>query len=287
MIIYTCITNGYDEISDDHYYDPDVQYVCFTDGTIEQKGSWEFRQIPIEHECPVRHALYPKIMQHKVFPMGEQVVWIDGCYTITKEYVDYCKSTFEHTPRAHLVHPMKFTYYEEVTESYISNYNSLEDILKITRTVKDLGFDFKKYVNPMLASFWSTVSEDSVRFNELWWELSQISTRCDQIGFVVSKQLSGLPWFEIENVHSTGVNYRSLDHREGCVCPECAEIGGNIKRGNLGRVKSHPKTGDSDQWMNIDAMMKDVSELVGMTRHFYNKHWKDIRNVSEYIRAKQ
>ena len=34
MIIYTSITNAYDEISDHHYYDPDVQYVCFTDGTV-------------------------------------------------------------------------------------------------------------------------------------------------------------------------------------------------------------------------------------------------------------
>ena len=42
MIVYTCITNGYDEIPD-HYYDPDVQYVCFTDGTVEKKGPWEFR----------------------------------------------------------------------------------------------------------------------------------------------------------------------------------------------------------------------------------------------------
>ena len=53
MIIYTCITNGYDEIPD-HYYDPDVQYVCLTDGTIEKKGPWEFRDILFEHEDPVR-----------------------------------------------------------------------------------------------------------------------------------------------------------------------------------------------------------------------------------------
>ena len=46
MIIYTCITNGYDDIPD-QYYDPNVQYVCFTDGTVEKKGPWEFRDILI------------------------------------------------------------------------------------------------------------------------------------------------------------------------------------------------------------------------------------------------
>ena len=37
ITIYTCITNGYDEIPNEHYYDPDIKYVCFTDGSIEHK----------------------------------------------------------------------------------------------------------------------------------------------------------------------------------------------------------------------------------------------------------
>ena len=41
MIVVTCITNGYDEISDNHYYDTDVQYVCYTDGAVKKKGPWE------------------------------------------------------------------------------------------------------------------------------------------------------------------------------------------------------------------------------------------------------
>ena len=61
ITIYTCITNGYDEIPNEHYYDPDVKYVCFTDGSIEHKEPWEFRDIPIEHECPRRLSAYPKI----------------------------------------------------------------------------------------------------------------------------------------------------------------------------------------------------------------------------------
>ena len=36
-IIYTSITNGYDEIPNENYYDPDIRYVCFTDGTVEHK----------------------------------------------------------------------------------------------------------------------------------------------------------------------------------------------------------------------------------------------------------
>jgi len=85
-IIYTCITNGYDEIPNEHYYDPDIKYVCFTDGNIEHKEPWEFRDIPIQHECPRRLSAYPKINPHKLFPIGSKVAWIDGCYVMTKRY---------------------------------------------------------------------------------------------------------------------------------------------------------------------------------------------------------
>ena len=263
MIIYTCITNGYDEISDSHYYDPDVQYVCFTDGTIEQKGPWEFREIPIEHECPLRRALYPKIMQHKVFPMGEQVVWVDGCYKHTKEWVEFSKKQF---PRTHIVHPCKFSYYEEVIESFISSYNSLEDIVEITETVKSYGFDFKQYVNPIMATFWNTVSEEAVEFNELWWKLSQISTRCDQIAFVTAKYVTGLHWNTIDDWLEPGI-----------------DMSGVAGTGRVGRKKLHPMPGRKDQWKDIDSMLKTIKPIVGLHPHFYNKFWKRENKVQEWI----
>ena len=66
MIIYTCITNGYDEIPD-HYYDPDVQYVCFTDGTVEKKGPWEFRDILVDHKCLEENHLILKSILIYIF----------------------------------------------------------------------------------------------------------------------------------------------------------------------------------------------------------------------------
>ena len=76
ITIYTCITNGYDEIPNEHYYDPDIKYVCFTDGSIEHKEPWEFRDIPIEHECPRRLSAYAKINPHKLFPVGSKVAFV-------------------------------------------------------------------------------------------------------------------------------------------------------------------------------------------------------------------
>lgn len=268
ITIYSCITNGYDEIPDDHYYDPDIRYVMFTDGSIEHKGAWEFRDIPITHDCPLRLALYPKIMQHKLFSEGDKVVWIDGCYVMTEEYVQHTKKLFENHTRVHMRHPMSFTYYEEISESYIASYNTVEDIVNITKSADNIGFDFRKYTNPILASFWNTVG--NAEFNELWWHLSQVSTRCDQIAFVVAKQITGLEWHTIDWLES-GVNFRGVDGK------------GRGREGNVGRRKKHPKAGSKDQWKTMNDMLLQVKEIVGMNHILYNKHWRNKEFLYEWI----
>ena len=268
ITIYSCITNGYDEIPDDHYYDPDIRYVMFTDGSIEHKGAWEFRDIPITHDCPLRLSLYPKIMQHKLFSEGDRVVWIDGCYVMTEEYVQYTKKLFENHTRVHMRHPMSFTYYEEIAESYIASYNTVEDIINITKTADNIGFNFRKYTNPILASFWNTVG--NAEFNELWWHLSQVSTRCDQIAFVVAKQITGLEWHTIDWLES-GVNFRGVDGK------------GRGREGNVGRRKKHPKAGSKDQWKTMNDMLLQVKDIVGMNHVLYNKHWRNKEFLYEWI----
>ena len=268
ITIYSCITNGYDEIPDEHYYDPDIRYVMFTDGSIEHKGAWEFRDIPITHDCPLRLSLYPKIMQHKLFSEGDRVVWIDGCYVMTEEYVQYTKKLFENHTRVHMRHPMSFTYYEEIAESYIASYNTVEDIINITKTADNIGFNFRKYTNPILASFWNTVG--NAEFNELWWQLSQVSTRCDQIAFVVAKQITGLEWYTIDWLES-GVNFRGVDGK------------GRGREGNVGRRKKHPKAGSKDQWKTMNDMLLQVKEIVGMNHIIYNKHWRNKEFLYEWI----
>ena len=268
ITIYSCITNGYDEIPDDHYYDPDIRYVMFTDGSIEHKGAWEFRDIPIKHDCPLRLSLYPKIMQHKLFSEGDRVVWIDGCYVMTEEYVQYTKKLFENHTRVHMRHPMSFTYYEEIAESYIASYNTVEDIINITKSADNIGFNFRKYTNPILASFWNTVG--NAQFNELWWHLSQVSTRCDQIAFVVAKQITGLEWHTIDWLES-GVNFRGVDGK------------GRGREGNVGRRKKHPKAGSKDQWKTMNDMLLQVKDIVGMNHILYNKHWRNKEFLYEWI----
>ena len=205
-IIYTCITNGYDEIPNEHYYDPDIKYVCFTDGSIEHKEPWEFRDIPIEHECPRRLSAYPKINPHKLFPIGSKVAWIDGCYVMTKKYVEETKRILDTYPFTIMRHHNKFTYYDEVLEGYLGNMNTWDEQVEITKALAETGYKFRLYSSPVLGSFWRVITEDLFDFHDMWWKYSLIGPNRDQISFDCSRQFYNLDMHVIEDgwlgVHS-------------------------------------------------------------------------------------
>ena len=61
LIVFTCITNAYDEFPEDSFYEEDVRYVCFHDGTIDTSiGPWEYIQLDLDIEDPRDFALLCK-----------------------------------------------------------------------------------------------------------------------------------------------------------------------------------------------------------------------------------
>jgi len=266
MIIYTCITNGYDEIPDSHYYDPDVQYVCFTDGTIEHKGPWEFREIPIEHDCPRRRSAYVKINPHKVFPKGSKVVWVDGCYQMTEKFVEQSRKYLE-TPFTIMRHPCKFSYLDEVLEGFLASMNSWDDVIEISTKLKEDGdYVFFKYCSPVLAYMWREVNDEYERFGDLWWEWSLIGPNRDQISFDYARQKTGMKlniledgWFAegygedgLRKIGTVGVRFGT--------------------EGKVSRKKLHPKAGKPEQYNQRMEMLKALHPITGLLPKLYAKH---------------
>ena len=258
MIIYTCITNGYDEIPDEHYYDPDIKYVCFTDGTIKKKGAWEFREIPIEHECPRRRSAYPKINPHKLFPLGSKVAWIDGCYIMTKKYAEQCKKISSEYDFAIMRHTEKFTFYDEILEGFLGNMNSWDDQVTITRLMKENGYNFREYCSPVLGSFWRTITEDIFEFHDLWWMFSLIGPNRDQLSFDLARQMTDL------NLHFIEDGWLGTDyHGKRIDCNKPGSVG--VLFGSSGkqyRRKLHPQAGNFDSTTSKEQMIKKGDELI-------------------------
>jgi len=262
ITIYTCITNGYDEIPDEHYYDPDIRYVCFTDGSIEHKEPWEFRDIPIEHECPRRLSAYPKINPHKLFPVGSKVAWIDGCYIMTKQYAESTKILLDSYPFTIMRHTERFTFYDEILEGYLGNMNTWDDQVTMTKLMSELGYKFRLYDSPVLGSFWRVITEDLFEFHDLWWKYSLIGPNRDQLSFDLSRQLTGLEYHVLEDGW-LGENSRT----PGSV----GVLFGS--RGKKYRRKIHPQSG-SFAGLTLEEIQKKGDELIEYIRPITKLHPK-------------
>ena len=248
LVIYTSITNWYDTIPDDMYYDPDVKYVCFTDGKVEKKGEWEFRDIPdfVYDEVdgdPRRLSAFAKICPHKLFPYGTKTVWLDGCYIHTKEWVDYCKKKLKESGLTHMLHPHRFTFHNEIMEGFGANFNSREQMLELVDALSKVEYDFKKYCSPVLTCIWRQVDDEMAKFHDIWWKYSKIGSNRDQISFDCALQLTGIKWWVVHNWETIGLDLTSPVSKAA-------------------RNKRHPQAGHFNENSTYSEILEECYELL-------------------------
>ena len=248
LVIYTSITNWYDTIPDDMYYDPDVKYVCFTDGKVEKKGEWEFRDIPdfVYDEVdgdPRRLSAFAKICPHKLFPYGTKTVWLDGCYIHTKEWVEYCKKKLKESGLTHMLHPHRFTFHNEIMEGFGANFNSREQMLELVDALSKVEYDFKKYCSPVLTCIWRQVDDEMAKFHDIWWKYSKIGSNRDQISFDCALQLTGIKWWVVHNWETIGLDLTSPVSKAA-------------------RNKRHPQAGHFNENSTYSEILEECYELL-------------------------
>lgn len=248
IVIYTSITNWYDTIPDDMYYDPNVKYVCFTDGKVEKKGAWEFRDIPdfVYDEVggdPRRLSAFAKICPHKLFPNGTKTVWLDGCYVHTKEWVEKSKETLKMVPLTHMLHPHRFTFHNEIMEGFGANFNSREQMLELVHALQKVNYNFKQYYSPVLTCIWRQIDDEMAEFHDLWWKYSKIGSNRDQISFDCARQLTGLTWSRIHNWETIGIDLTS-------------------PKSKIARNKRHPQAGHFSEQNTYSDVLKECYELL-------------------------
>jgi hypothetical protein len=254
MIIYSCITNGYDEITDTHYYDPDVRYVMFHDGTVEKKGAWEF--IDIRDYCNVQNprdlALFPKVNPHLLFDKGEDTIWVDGCYAITKDFVEISKKLF---PLRIIKHVNRFSYYEEMLEGYNCAWFTEDDVIDVTKYLYDLGYNFLKYRRPLCAIIWRTITDEIAQHGDLWWNIlfagkDYVPCR-DQIAFDAA--------FQLLNIDTPTIN---RDH--------CGMNMGFVNK--VGRKKKLHQRGNKDQYLRSAQLIDKIIKYTKLSPKLYCKY---------------
>ena len=94
VVVYTCITGGYDNILEPSVVTPGVDYVCFTDNPNMKSKTWKFRPIPDEllSYSKVKQQRGIKILAHRYLPEYETSVWVDGAVIVKGNITSYLKT---------------------------------------------------------------------------------------------------------------------------------------------------------------------------------------------------
>ena len=251
MVVYTCITNGYDKFPKNNYYHPDVRYVCFHDGSIDTTVKpWEYIKLDVDIECPRRLSFYPKANPHLFFPPGTNTIWIDACYQLTREFITRSKKCF---PFTMLRHASKFSYFDEMLEGFTCAFFSYDDGILLTKKLQEAGYNFRTYGSPLGTIVWRTMSSKMKEFNKQWYDWSLVGCNRDQIAFDAALKFSGVKLPSVyENRNDAGI-----------------KLGYYNKKGRLGK---HPQRGDLKQYKRKISFLGELSKITNLSAHLYAEY---------------
>lgn len=184
-VIYTAITQQYDNLLLHKHLSSEFDYVCFSDTLQQNFGVWEVRKMKQFANDPVRNARYYKLFPHKVLPEYETSVWIDANIDILDNTLEnkVKKLTASKTDFAVNIHYERDCIYQEAEECI---KQKKDDPVLIQKEVADLrkkGYPehnglfetnviFRKHQSRLVG----LVMRD-------WWKMITQFSRRDQLSF--------------------------------------------------------------------------------------------------------
>ena len=117
VVLYTCITGGYDTLAEVPFQKSGIDLVCFTDdpGLRYQTTSWTVRPVPEDllRLQKVRQQRLIKILPHRYLPGFDLSVWIDGNLTVKGDLSGFLRGLdFSKGPFLTRRHPSRRCAYE-------------------------------------------------------------------------------------------------------------------------------------------------------------------------------
>ena len=182
ILIYTCITGGYDTPTDNFPKKPGYDYILISDQYIKTH-SWKCL-IPkfenMDHLDNTKKQRYIKTHPHELFPEYNVVIWIDANTSINNILYDYIENNLGF-PITFKNHPFRCCLYDEIHEIKILGKDKPELCDKLHDRYKSEGVPENNglYETNIIISHPNNPTVQTI-FNEWWKEIEHNSKR-DQL----------------------------------------------------------------------------------------------------------
>jgi hypothetical protein len=187
LVIYTCVTGGYDQIKPlvkkNSYFD----YFCFTDSAVPESQAKGWQVFPIEsQENPKNQNRYYKLLPHRIPEIAqyEYSLYIDGSINIIGDLQQWSHTILRSKPTMAI--------YTHSKRSSVS-----EEIISIAQRKQAPLRELAGFVDQLQANQWigcdqlfdcslllrNSHNEEIVEIMETWWRLFLEGPKRDQLHF--------------------------------------------------------------------------------------------------------
>lgn len=189
IVVYTCITGGYDALKEPLLSFDNVEYICFTEDAARiqkaENTKWAFRQIPAHIAKEYDRTLsnrYIKMHPKELFPDADYAVYVDGNIGIQSFLGTYLLQTKAKTGTAIFAHSQRQCAYVEANVCISRRKGSREAIERQMHSYEKAGFpqNFGLYECTIIAT--DLTNTLSAELLEHWWQEFVHSKSCrDQL----------------------------------------------------------------------------------------------------------
>ncbi len=188
-VVYTVLTGDYDNLISQYYYNPDWNYICFTDNKdlIENGHSfWKIVPFEIDYENIAKKSRIPKILAHKFLQDYKYSLYIDANIDILspKVFRNIDKLINRGVKLAITRHYVRNCIYEEMLACLPHKKEVVGNILKLYAKYKEENFPSNYGLTENNVIFREHNDAEVIKLMEDWWYMVENYSKRDQLSLM-------------------------------------------------------------------------------------------------------
>ena len=187
-VIYTCVTNNYDDISIHSYIDDSWDYICFTDSEYLINrgyfGNWKIKPLEFDKLDNTRNNRWHKMHPHVLFQKYERSLYVDANLNIKTPYLFECifEKEKQNIKLSIPPHYLRTCLYDEA--NIIKDYK-LEDVSIVENQInlyESEGFPKDYGLSENNIIYRKHNDEKIISIMNDWWKMIENYSKRDQLG---------------------------------------------------------------------------------------------------------
>lgn len=189
IVMYSCVTGGYDKPKKIHNLKHEYDYVMFTDQPElydSDDYAWDFRKLDFLAINDSKKSRYPKFNPHEILPGYDESVWIDANIDIISDtlYNDIEIVRKEKSLLAIGVHPKRNCIYQEFDRCIAGRIDEPEVIKEQMKVIKSSGYPAKNGLFENNIIYRRHHEPSVIQFGKDCWAMIRSGSKRDQLSLV-------------------------------------------------------------------------------------------------------